>query len=95
MFSKFMIFNIKLSPVYIFFALLLIFGILLFGEKETYVSFMVGIIPQLVFILFIPNVVYMIRHRKESGSFLALLSMILIIPLPFILVAIIMRILYL
>ncbi|MGE7093323.1 hypothetical protein ACQKII_18090 [Lysinibacillus sp. NPDC048646] len=93
MFYKFMIFNIKLSPAYIILALALIFEIVLFG-REIYVSDIVIAIAQIEFLLSIPNIVYMIRHRKESGSFLAFLGMILIIPQPYILIAIALWILY-
>jgi hypothetical protein len=94
MLEKYIKFNLKLSPAYLVLAFIFIFGIVLTGDKETYVHDMKAVILQIMLLLFIPNVVYMIRHRKEQGSIIGLTAMLFIMPIPFILIAIIMRIIY-
>ncbi|WP_421381714.1 hypothetical protein ACOJQI_20845 [Bacillus salacetis] len=42
MVNQFLKFNMKLSPVYLVLAFVLILGILLTGDKETYVSDMIA-----------------------------------------------------
>jgi hypothetical protein len=95
MFGRIVNFNIKLSPVYIVLSLILIGGIVLTGDEKTYVSDMFAVIAEVVLILLVPNIIYTFRNRNERGSFIALLCMLPIIPLPFIFIALMMMIVYL
>ncbi len=84
----------KLSPAYLVLAVVIVVGILLTGDEETYITDMIAIIAQITLILFIPNIVYMFKHRKKEGSVLGLLSIIPLIPIPFALIAVIMKVVY-
>lgn len=94
MFNQFLKFNVKLSPVYLILAAVFIFGILLTGDEDTYVTDMIAVIAQITLILIIPNLIYMFKNRKQNGSFLGLISMLPLIPIPFIILAVIMRLIY-
>jgi hypothetical protein len=93
--SKYIKFNLQLSPAYVVIAFIFVIGIVLTGNRETYNHDMAAVILQVTVLLIIPNLIFMIRHRKEKGSLLGLMAVVLIIPVPFILIAIIMRAVYL
>ncbi|MCR8848120.1 hypothetical protein NQ095_06870 [Rossellomorea sp. SC111] len=95
MVKRFLKFNLKLSPAYLVLAIVFVVGIMLTGDAETYLRDMIAIIAQITLILFIPNIIYMFKHRKREGSVLGLLSTIPLIPIPFALIAVIMKVIYL
>ncbi|SDQ93139.1 hypothetical protein [Virgibacillus salinus] len=88
-------FNLKMFPAYLVLSFLLLFNILLGTEGDNYLKDISGAIFQLVILMLIPNVFYMVRHNEDKGNILGFLGIIPLIPLPFILIAILMRIVYL
>ncbi|QWC22544.1 hypothetical protein KJK41_20190 [Bacillus haikouensis] len=94
MLGKYMKYNVKLLPAYFAMSLIFIVGILLTGERETYFYDMAAVILQITVILMIPNLVYLIRHRKVKGNIIGFIAVILVIPMPFTFIAAIMRMIY-
>ncbi|RIW28932.1 hypothetical protein D3H55_20415 [Bacillus salacetis] len=92
MIMKFLKFNLKLLPAYVFLTLVFISGIVLTADKETYTQDMAAVIAQITVVLLIPNIIYLIKNRKKSGIFIAFLVIVPIIPLPFIIIAGFLRI---
>jgi ABC-type Na+ efflux pump permease subunit len=92
--KRFLRFNLKLSPAYLVLALIFVIGILLTGDEETYTTDMATIIAQITLILIFPNIFYMVKYRKEKGSYIGLLSIVPLIPVPFALIAVIMKVIY-
>ncbi len=94
MFGKYMKYNLKLSPAYLVLALIFIGGIILTGDRESYFYDMAAVILQITLILMLPNLIYLIRLRVEQGCLMGFVAMVMVIPIPFTLIAIIMRIIY-
>lgn len=92
--KRFFKFNLKLSPAYLVMALLFVIGIMLTGDEENYPTDMATVIAQITFILILPNIFYMFKYRKEKGSFLGFLSIVPLIPVPFSIIAVIMKMIY-
>ncbi|MGE7218519.1 hypothetical protein ACQKJC_18630 [Priestia koreensis] len=72
----------------------MLIGIVLTAEKETYVINMLAIIGQIMLFHFIPNVIYTIKHRKKERVVLGLIGITPLTAIPYVVLAIIMRIIY-
>lgn len=84
-----------LFPLYFMVALMQFVGIIMWdNETISYVRGTSGSIAQMTFLLFIPNVIYAIKYRKKKGVLIGLLIMLPLIPVPYIIIAIIMKIFY-
>ncbi|WP_336883620.1 hypothetical protein [Priestia koreensis] len=95
MIGQFVTFNLKLFTLYFMVALMQFIGIMMWdNETISYVRGTSGAIAQMTLILFIPNVIYAIKYRKKKGVLIALLSMLPLIPIPYIIIAVIMKFLY-
>ncbi|MGR3765987.1 hypothetical protein [Rossellomorea sp. NS-SX7] len=94
MFRKFIRFNIKIFPMYIVLSFLLFVAIILGEDGGQYINGVLKAIFQLVILALIPNIIYLIINRRESGNFLGFLGMIPIIPVPFVVIAVIMGVVY-
>ncbi|KSU61859.1 hypothetical protein AS034_13605 [[Bacillus] enclensis] len=94
MFKRYLRFNIKLFPLYLGLAFMLMIAIFFGEDGGKFLEEAAIAIVQLSFIVLIPNIVYMFRHRRESGSLIGLLGMIPVIPVPFVLIAILLKVLY-
>jgi hypothetical protein len=92
MFENYKKFNLLLSPLYIILGLTLVLGVLFTYEEEMYVIHMFYVILQLWAIITIPNVFYFIWNRKEQGNGKAFLQYFFLMPVPFIVLAAIMRV---
>ena len=92
--NDFLRFNLKLSPAYLVLGVVLVVGIMLTGDEETYPTDMATVIAQITFILILPNIFYMFKYRKEKGGFMGLLSIVPLIPVPFAIIAVIMKLIY-
>jgi predicted MFS family arabinose efflux permease len=88
-------FNSKLSPFYLLFGIAMIVGILLAGDKDTYVRDMTYVILQIWGLIAIPNVIYLVIKRKQDGILKSFFGMMFLIPIPYIIIAVVMRFLYL
>ncbi|WP_223702314.1 hypothetical protein [Sutcliffiella deserti] len=94
-FIKYLRFNLVLLPLYLFFCMALILGIVLAAEKETYFKDMfLFVLPQYWVLLAIPNFIYLFLKRKEEGNTLGFLKLFILIPIPFIFITVLMRIIY-
>lgn len=67
---------------------------MLTGDEETYTIDMATIIAQISLILILPNIFYMFKYRKERGSFIGFLSIVTLIPVPFAIIAVILKLIY-
>ncbi|WGG46517.1 hypothetical protein [Rossellomorea sp. DA94] len=94
MVKRFLRFILKLSPAYMVLAVVFVVGIVLTGDEETYTADMATIITQITFTFILPNIFYMVKYRKEKGSFLGFLSIVPFIPVPFAIIAFIMSVIY-
>jgi len=95
MIGQFIKFNLKIFPLYFMVALMQFIGIIMWdNETISYVRGISGAIAQMTFFLFIPNIIYAIKYRKKREVLIGLLSMIPLIPIPYIIIAVIMKILY-
>lgn len=95
MFEKFWKYNIKLSPLHIFLSILLLVNIMMSATRQDYFfNLILMALPQLWVISIIPNLIYYVRNRKETGSLQAFLTMVVLLPIPYLFIIIIMRIIY-
>ncbi|WP_406687823.1 hypothetical protein [Rossellomorea vietnamensis] len=94
MVKRFLRFNLKLTPAYLVLAVVFVVGIMLTGDEETYTIDMATIIAQISLILILPNIFYMFKYRKERGSFIGFLSIVTLIPVPFAIIAVILKLIY-
>jgi hypothetical protein len=94
MLKKYIRFNIKIFPMYIVLSFLLFVAIFLGEDGGEYIKGVSTAIIQLVILALIPNIIYLIMNRKETGNFLGFLGVIPIIPVPFVVIAVIMGVVY-
>ncbi|UNL87480.1 hypothetical protein [Priestia koreensis] len=95
MIGQFIKFNLKIFPLYFMVALMQFIGLIMWdNETISYVRGTLGAIAQVTFFLFIPNVIYAIKYRQEKGVLIGLSSMLPLIPIPYIIIAVIMKIVY-
>ena len=93
MFQNYINFNKKLLALYILFFLSMILGIILTWDKSTYIQDMIFVVLQIWLFITIPNIIYLIIKRKQTNAFNSFLKMVLLIPIPYILLATVMGIL--
>jgi hypothetical protein len=92
MFQKYKKFNLILSPLYVFLGMAMLLGILLTFEEEMYFVHILFLIIQLWAIIGIINIIYFIVKRKEVGNGKAFIKMFFLIPIPFVILAALMRV---
>ncbi|OZM56960.1 hypothetical protein CIB95_09320 [Lottiidibacillus patelloidae] len=92
MFQKYKKFNFILLPLYLFLGLAMTLGILLTFDEEMYFEPVFYLILQFWGIIGIVNLVYFIMKRKEVGNGKAFLQMFFLIPVPFVILALLMRV---
>lgn len=95
MFKEYLSFNPKIFPMYLFLVLTLIIAIVLGHYEGSYIVAVLFVILQIVILALIPNIVYLIKHRKESGNIMGFFWMSLVIPIPFVVIAVVMGMVYL
>lgn len=81
--------------MYLFLCLLLIVAIALGHYEGSFIVAVSFVILQIVILALIPNVVYMIKRRKEKGCIKGFFWMALVIPIPFVVIAVVMGMVYL
>ncbi|WIF97743.1 MULTISPECIES: hypothetical protein [Pontibacillus] len=88
-------FNSKLLPLYVLFLMAFALGIALTGEKDGFLIHMLVIIPQFWFYSITPNLWLLYKKRGDEGNLKGFLKMMICIPIPYIIIAILIRIFYL
>lgn len=92
---KYINYNFKLLPLHIFLYLCLFISILLTGDADDFLMPVTAVTAQLYILGLIPNIVYAIKHRKEQGNLFGLSLTLPILFIPYIIIALIMRVFYL
>jgi len=94
-FQNYLKFNIKLSPLYIFLCLVMTFQILLGANVKTYIEDMAFyVIPQYWFYSTIPNLIYLYRNRGKKGNLYGFLGVFVMLPIQYIVLAIVVRVIF-
>lgn len=93
MFQDYLELNKKLLALYILLFLSMAIGITLTWDRDTYIQDMLFVILQIWMFLTIPNIIYLIIKRKQKDAIHGFLKMVLLIPILYILLAMIMGIL--
>ncbi|MCF6136460.1 hypothetical protein [Pseudalkalibacillus berkeleyi] len=94
MFKQYIRFNLLLLPLYLLLGMALIIGILLTAEREGYFTHMAIVILQLWVLTIIPNIIYCVMKRNEPGNILGFLITLVVCPVPYFIIAVIMRVTY-
>ncbi|WP_028783976.1 hypothetical protein [Thalassobacillus devorans] len=95
MLEKFWRYNVKLAPLHILLTILLVVNILMSATREDYFfHYILMALPQVWILAIIPNLIFLVKNRKEHGAFQAFLTIALILPVPYVFIILLMRLIY-
>ena len=93
--KKYINYNLILLPLHLFLYSCLFVSILLTGDAEDFFLPVIAVTAQLYTLGLFPNIIYAIKKRKEPHAFSGLVMILPILVFPYILIALLMRVLYL
>ncbi|MGF2614664.1 hypothetical protein FZC84_17450 [Rossellomorea vietnamensis] len=90
MLQNYLSFNIKLLFLYLLFLFAMFIGILLTWDQTTYSRDTLFITLQIWGLLTLSNIIYLVRKRRQDHAVSGFFKMVLLIPIPYNLLAVIM-----
>ncbi|QST02571.1 hypothetical protein IMZ31_24280 (plasmid) [Pontibacillus sp. ALD_SL1] len=92
---SYIIFNIALIPIYVLFLCIFVFGLALTGSREWFWPQLLAVIPQFMLPFVGLNVINCYKQRGKDGNMRMFWTIVALMPIPFVVVALLMRIFYL